>query len=69
MASFYVKAVGMTIARRRRSAGIELPDGAINITINPMRETGPKSEPAPQGITRIGFTVENEACCCLYSHQ
>ncbi len=61
MANFFVNALGMTVTQRRRNRAIDLSDGAINITVLPMRSPGPNGEPARQGIDHIGFTVENEA--------
>ncbi len=61
MANFFVNALGMTITQRRRNKAIDLSDGAINITVLPLRQAGPNGEPPHQGIDHIGFTVEDEA--------
>ena len=61
MAKFFVSALGMTITQRRRNKAIDLSDGAINITVLPLRQAGPNGEPPHQGIDHIGFTVEDEA--------
>jgi catechol 2,3-dioxygenase-like lactoylglutathione lyase family enzyme len=61
MAEFFVNALGMSITQRRKNKAIDLSDGAINITVLPLRQAGPSGEPPHQGIDHIGFTVENEA--------
>ncbi len=60
MANFFVNALGMTIAQRRKNQAIDLSDGSINITVLPMLQSGPNGEPPRQGIDHIGFTVEDE---------
>ena len=60
MANFFVNALGMTIAQRRKNRGIDLTDGTINITVLPMQQPGPNGEAPRQGIDHIGFAVEND---------
>ncbi len=61
MADFFVNALGMTIAQRRKNQAIDLSDGSINITVLPIRITSPDGEPVRPGIDHIGFTVEDDA--------
>lgn len=60
MANFFVNALGMTIAQRRKNQAIDLSDGTINITVLPMLQAGPNGEAPRQGIDHIGFSVEND---------
>ena len=60
MANFFVEALGMTITQRRKNRAIDLSDGTINITVLPLRSSGPDGEKVEGGIDHIGFTVENE---------
>jgi catechol 2,3-dioxygenase-like lactoylglutathione lyase family enzyme len=60
MANFFVNALGMSITQRRKNKAIDLSDGAINITVLPLRQAGPNGEAPHQGIDHIGFTVEDE---------
>ncbi len=60
MANFFVGALGMSITQRRKNRAIDLSDGSINITVLPLRGTGPNGEKEHQGIDHIGFSVEND---------
>ena len=60
MANFFVSALGMTITQKRKNQAIDLSDGTINITVLPLRGTGPNGEAAHQGIDHIGFSVEDD---------
>ena len=60
MANFFVNALGMSIAQRRKNHAIDLSDGSINITVLPLRGPGPNGEPENQGVDHIGFSVEND---------
>jgi hypothetical protein len=60
MANFFVNSLEMKVSQRRKNGAIDLSDGAVNITVLPIRTTSPDGEPARSGIDHIGFTVENE---------
>ena len=60
MANFFVEALDMTITQRRKNQAIDLSDGAINITVLPLRAGLDNDQPQRQGIDHIGFSVEND---------
>jgi hypothetical protein len=61
MANFFVNSLEMKITQRRKNGGIDLSDGAINITVLPSRVGLQEGQPDRCGIDHIGFTVEDEA--------